>query len=274
MRKGIKALLLLVVGVIICSCAPVQNTGSAEGSGHLMRIVSSGELVLGTTGQMPPLNMLAKNGEVIGFEIDFAKAMAKSLGVDLRVKTMPFYQLLPALELGSVDLVMSGMTMTPSRNLRFAFIGPYLSSGKAILAKSQTLARVTETSRINTSATKIAVLKGSTSQAFVEKTLPNVQLSKTDDYEEAINLILKDQVHALIADYPICLVALLRYPEAGFVSIESLLTYEPYGIALPTNDPHLLNWMENFMLTIEGSGDLEALESKWFETADWTDRVW
>ncbi|MBL6971586.1 MAG: sulfatase-like hydrolase/transferase [Desulfobacterales bacterium] len=57
-------------------------------------------------------------------------------------------------------------------------------------------------------------------------------------------MIKQDKVHALVADYSICIVALLRYPDAGFISIHTTLTYEPYGIALPPNDPYFINWVE------------------------------
>ena len=66
---------------------------------------------------------------------------------------------------------------------------------------------------------KIATLKGSTSQDFVKTVMPEAQLTATDNYDQAIQLVLQDKVHALVADYPICIVALLRYPDAGFISI-------------------------------------------------------
>lgn len=62
------------------------------------------------------------------------------MGVRLRFVERPFAQLLPALEKGEIDVVMSGMTITPDRNLRVAFVGPYIVTGKSILAKARRLA--------------------------------------------------------------------------------------------------------------------------------------
>jgi polar amino acid transport system substrate-binding protein len=243
-------------------------------SGHLARIMQKGEFVVGTTGNMPPLNMTTKDNEVIGFEIDMARMMAEALGAELKVKTMAFHELLPALELKKVDIVISGMTITPVRNLRFAFVGPYFSSGKAFLAKSETIAKVTDATVLDSPTTRVAALKGSTSQDFVQTIMPKAQLTTTSDYDKAIQLVLQDEVHALVADYPICIVSLFRYPEAGFISIHTTLTYEPYGIALPPNDPHFINWVENFFEILEGSGKLGHLKRKWFENSDWVHRVW
>jgi polar amino acid transport system substrate-binding protein len=218
--------------------------------------------------------MTAKDGEIIGFEMDMVRMMAEALGAELKIKTMSFHELLPALELNKVDMVISGMTITPVRNLRFAFVGPYFSSGKAFLAKSKTIANVSDATKINSPSTRVAALKCSTSQDFVKTVMPEAQLFVTDNYDEAIQLVMEDKAHALVADYPICIVALFRYPDAGFVSIQTTLTYEPYGIALPANDSHLINWVGNFLGILEGSGQLEHLKDKWFSSGEWVDRVW
>lgn len=276
MMRKLKAALAIVIAVIfLSSCAHMSPADRGmTTSGHLSRIMQKGELVIGTTGDMPPLNMTAKDGEVIGFEIDMARMMAAALGAELKVKTMSFHELLPALELNKVDMVISGMTITPARNLRFAFVGPYLRSGKAFLAKSETITNVSDATEINSPSTKVTVLKGSTSQDFVKTVMPKAQLFAADNYDQAIQLVLQDKVHALVADYPICIVALFRYPDAGFVSIQTTLTYEPYGIALPANDSHLINWIGNFLGILEGSGKLELLKHKWFGSGDWVERIW
>jgi polar amino acid transport system substrate-binding protein len=120
----------------------------------------------------------------------------------------------------------------------------------------------------------VTTLKGSTSQAFVKTFMPKAQLFATDNYDQAIQLVLQEKVHALVADYPICIVALFRYPDAGFISVHTTLTYEPYGIAVPPNDSHLINWVENFIKILEGSGQLQRLENKCFSSSDWVDKVW
>ncbi len=276
MMQKLKAVLIIAILVIfLSSCSHMTQTGQEMStSGHLARIMQKGELVVGTTGNMPPLNMTTKDNEVIGFEIDMVRMMAKALGAELKVKTMSFHELLPAVGLNKVDIVISGMTITPVRNLRFAFVGPYFSSGKAFLAKSETIANVSDATEINSPSTRVAALKGSTSQNFVKAVMPKAQLFATDNYDQAIQLVLQDKVHALVADYPICIVALFRYPDAGFVSIHTTLTYEPYGIAMPPNDPHFINWVENFIAILEGSDKLKQLEKKWFRSSNWVDKVW
>jgi polar amino acid transport system substrate-binding protein len=77
------------------------------------------------------------------------------------------------------------------------------------------------------------------------------------------------KAHAMVADYPICLVSVFRYPEEGLLTVVTPLTYEPIGIAVPVNDPLLVNWLENFLNTMEASGNLESITDYWLEDASW-----
>jgi len=69
---------------------------------------------------------------------------------------------------------MSGMTMTPSRNLRVALVGPYLVSGKSILTTDAALAKIDEAENVDQSQVKMAALEGSTSEDFVKEVWPGM----------------------------------------------------------------------------------------------------
>ncbi|MGD9149687.1 MAG: transporter substrate-binding domain-containing protein, partial [Desulfobacterales bacterium] len=184
-----------------------------------------------------------------------------------------FADLLPALEAGKIDLILSNMTITPGRNLKVAFVGPYFTSGKAFMTKVKTIAQADETADIDAKNTKLVALKGSTSQAFVETALPEAQLVTAKDYDEAVKMVLDDKVHAMVADYPIAVVSVFRYPDQGLLSVVTTLTYEPIGVGVPAGDPLLVNWVENFLAIAENTGLLEELNRKWLLNADWLNRL-
>ena len=264
----------LMVTALLAGCAEMQKgAGSTSASPVLDRIQKRGELVVGTMGDMPPMNMTSKEGEIFGLEPDLAKMMAGAMGVKVRFVTKPFPELLPALQAGQVDMVLSGMTITPKRNLKVAFVGPYFISGKAFLTKVKTIALAKESEDVNTPNTKLVALRASTSQAFAEAALDKTTLFTADTYDEAVDMVLKDKVHAMIADYPICVVSVFRYPDAGLLSVVTPLTYEPIGIAIPANDPLLMNWTRNTLNSIEASGQLDELRLKWFARGAWLDKL-
>ena len=111
----------------------------------------------------------------------------------------------------------------------------------------------------------LVALKGSTSQAFVEKIIPQAKLVLTDDYDQAVSLVRNDQAIAMVADYPICMVSVYRYPDAKVDSLDKPISYEPIGVALPPNDPLLFNWVQNFLNGLEKIGELKMIEERWFK---------
>jgi polar amino acid transport system substrate-binding protein len=266
--KRIKlSFVLALVWVFTSACAHMM--GFEKSSPTIHKILKRGELIVGTAGNMPPLNMTNKKGEIIGLEVDMAHYFAASMGVNLNLVKKPFSELLPALEAGEVDMVISGMTITPERNLKVAFAGPYLISGKAFLTKDKFIASVKEASDLNRSDKRFVALEGSTSETLVKDLMPMAQLITTKNYDDAVEMVLGDKVHALVADYQICLVSLLRYPDQDLVSIITPFTYEPLGIALPAGDSHLLNWVTNFLKTLKKSGELDKLRARWIEDGSW-----
>jgi polar amino acid transport system substrate-binding protein len=100
-----------------------------------------------------------------------------------------FAELLPAMRKSQVDMIISGMTMIPQRNLKVAFVGPYFVSGKGILTKAQHIAALKDADGLNRPDFKVAALKGSTSQVFVERTAPRAKLVTTASYDEAIDML-------------------------------------------------------------------------------------
>ena len=273
--KFAKVLLVTILALIFFTgCTQTQHSTSGTSASPVIdRIQARGELVVGTMGNMPPLNMTSKDGEIFGLEPDLARLLAKAMDVKVKFVTKPFNELLPALQTGEVDMVLSGMTITPERNRKVAFIGPYFTSGKAFLTKIKTIADADEAEDANNPNTKIVVLKDSTSQAFAEAFLDKTTLFTTGTYDEAVDMVLQDKAQAMIADYPICIVSLFRYPEAGLLSIVTQLTYEPIGIAIPANDPLMMNWTRNTLNNIEGSGNLDELKLKWFSQGSWLNKL-
>ncbi len=238
-------------------------TGAPAGT-SLNHILQKGELVVGITGTQPPLNATTKDGKIIGFDADMAAAIAMNMGVKVKFSKMQFSELLPALEAGKVDMVLSGMTMTLSRNLKVAFVGPYYISGKGILTKTKTIGALQKAEGLNKPEFKIAVLKGSTSQKFAETTAPKAVLVATNSYDEAVGMLFQDKIDAVIADFPFCAFTAFRYEDKGLIAGQSKLTFEPLGIAIP-EDTLLINWLQNFMMALEGSGQMKIMNERWFK---------
>lgn len=235
----------------------------------LNKITKSGVLKIGMTGSQPPFCMEATDGSLMGYEVDLAELLAESMNLELKIVRMSFSELLPSLEKGKIDMVMSGMAITMERNLKAAFVGPYVLSGKSILTKMESLAKADEAEDLNQSALKITSLKGSTSEKFVEVFLPDAKSLPAENYEQALSKLMNNEANVMVADYPICVLNVLRNPSSGLVTLSEPLTIEPIGMALPANDPLFINFMENYIKALAMSGLLDELETYWFENGSW-----
>lgn len=273
MKRARVVIVLLMALALVFACAHQQTGVKPTATPAFDRIMQRGELVVGTAAEMPAFSMKTKDGEVIGLEADLAKLIAKAMGVKLRFEVMQFSKLLPALEGGKVDMILSYMTITPRRNVKVAFVGPYFVSGKAFLTKIETIAESREATEVNSPKVRLTGLMGSTSQYFVEEVLPKVQFVPAKTYDEAVRMVLQDKVDAMIADYPRCVVSVFQYPDKGLLSVVTPLTYEPYGIAIPAGDPQLINWLENFLETLDQTGTLDELTDRWFGDVSWLERL-
>jgi polar amino acid transport system substrate-binding protein len=261
--------LLVVFGLMAGFVQVAVAADGARIAPVLDRILAKKELVVGTAASMPPLNMTMKDGKIKGAEIDLAGFIADGLGVKLTLKAINFNDLLTALEAGQVDMVLSGMTITPTRNLKVAFVGPYFDSGKSILTKQAKIESMNDTDKINNPDRVLVALKGSTSQQFVEKLLPKAKLVLTDNYDQAVTMVREDKADAMVADYPICQVSVYRYPDAGLATLQKPIAWEPLGIAIPANDLLLLNWLQNFLFILDKGGELNMMMKRWFKDGSW-----
>ncbi len=269
-RTPLFAVLLWFVALAV-GCANL--TAAGKPSPTLDRIQKRGSVIVGTAANMPPLNMMTKKGVPAGLDIDLAQYIASAMGVQLQLVTKDFPDLLPALEAGQVDMIISGMTITPERNLKVAFAGPYHVTGKAFLTKNKALAKAKDLAALDSGTFTFAALAGSTSETLIKGSMPKATFIPVKNYDEAVALVLSNKADALISDYHACLLALVRNPKKGLVTLITPFTYEPLGIALPAGDVQLLNWTTNFINTMAASGELTNLKLKWLEKTDWINEL-
>lgn len=264
---------MAIIGLVIFAMGCASMGGVGKTSPIVDTIQKRGTLLVGTAASMPPLNMTTRKGEVAGLDIDLARYIAGAMDVKLELVTKNFADLLPALEAGEVDMVISGLTITPERNLKFAFVGPYHVTGKSVLTKKSTLAKITDPTQLNASQNRVVALADSTSADVVRHAMPSAKLVEASSYDDAIAMLIKNQADAMISDYHACLMAILRYPDAGFIGGITQFTYEPLGIAIPAGDAHLVNWLNNFLDSMVASDELLKLKAKWITDGSWIDAL-
>ena len=260
------ALVFIVVSVFTLGSSLLL---SAQAGQVIDRIKTNGELVLGTPGDFPPFSVTSDQGDLIGFDISLARELAKSMNVNLRIVQLPFHELIPNLEAGRVDMIMSGLSITPRRNMQIAFIGPYGNSGQAFFGRDDIVASLSEPLDLNREGLKIAVLQQTTAELTVRAVLPKAEPVFTQSLDQALIKLLNNEIDRIISDYPFCKVSEFRYRDRGFSVYEKILSYEQLGIGVSAEDPLFINLLTNYLNLLVGSGALKAMQEFWFKSSDW-----
>ncbi|TJX67622.1 transporter substrate-binding domain-containing protein [Soehngenia saccharolytica] len=138
-KKLIVLIVLTMVAVALSSCTANADKTSIS---KFEDIKESGKLVLGTAADYPPYEYhKMENGkdQIVGFDIEIAKEIAKDLGVELEIIDMKFEGLLPALTMGDIDLIVAGLVPNEERAKVVDFSIPYYEAEQALLVRTEDL---------------------------------------------------------------------------------------------------------------------------------------
>ncbi len=235
----------------------------------LHEVIRNGHLRVGMSGIQPPLNMRNRSGELIGLDVDLARALADAMEVELVLVEHPFGTLLDELEAGDLDMVISSLTITPARNARVAFAGPYLITGATLLVRAEASDDLRHIESLNSPERRWAALAGSTHEALIGEIFPLAEFVPTDDLTAVITAIENGEIDGLLTDLPEARFLRARHPEANLLVQEPPLTTEPLGIALPAGSPLFANLVQNYLNTLDYTGLLIQMKVRWLSEGDW-----
>ena len=176
MKAGLKKLLALgLVAVLAVGLVGCGNKSSDNSSGNqtaLEQIKKNKKLVVATSPDYPPFEfMVSENGKskIVGADIDLAQKIADKLGVELELKAMDFDALVPALQAGKVDMVITGMTPNEKRKKAVDFSDIYFKGENAVIVNAKDAGKFTSEDQLKKA--KLGVQKGSTQETYVKDNL-------------------------------------------------------------------------------------------------------
>ena len=270
MKKILVLLACLIVGV---STAFAGQTGATLSKESIIeKIQKQGVLRVGMS-TFVPWAMKDKNGNLIGFEIDVAKKLAKDMGVKVEFVPTAWSGIIPALLTGKFDVIIGGMGITPERNLKVNFTVPYEFSGMSMVAHKKKAGGYSSIEDFNKKEVTIAVRMGTTAEMAAKKFMPNAQFKLFENESQALQELNLGRVHGVVSSAPMPAFHALKFPDKLFVPIKENFTKEPIGFAIRKGDYDALNYFNNWILLNHASGFLKEKQAYWFETKDWASLV-
>ncbi len=213
-------------------------------------------ITAGADTTFPPFEM-EKHGKVTGFDIDLIHAIAKAEGLKIKLSTMDFQALLPAVQTGTINVAVAGITITPQRAQVVNFSHPYYHSGLSILVKKTSPIHSLQDLKGKTVAVKL----GTTADLMMSRTA-GVKVQRFADIDEAYNQLQNGGADAVVFDNPVNLNYARRHP--GVHVVGELLTEENYGIAVTKQDPGLLKKINAGLYKVYKTGEYARLYKHYF----------
>ncbi len=236
-------------------------------------ILKSGKLRVGFESGYLPFEMTNKDGKFMGFDIDMAKALAKSMGVKFVPVNTAWDGIIPALVTDKFDIIIGGMTVTQSRNLQINFSDPYIVVGQAILLNKKHANIVKSYKDLNNPKYTIVSRLGTTGEQAAQKLIPRANYKAYEAEAEAAMEVIQGNADALIYDLPFIEKIQAQHGAGKSVAISTPFTYEPLAMAVRKGDPDFLNYLNNFLRQYKGDGLWQRSYDKWFKSTDWFDKV-
>lgn len=254
-----------LVAALLCTGAV-----AAPQAGSLEQIKARGELRVGLETGYMPFEMLDKSGEIVGFDVDLAKLMARKLGVKLKVVNQSWDGIIPALLTDKFDVLMGGMTITPERAKRVTFCDPYVRIGQtALVQKKSPLQHWKE---LDAPSMRVLSKLGTTGEIAAKKHFPRAQFKTFELEADAAIEVRNGRADAFIYDLPYNVVAAAQNPDSLRVLADKI-TDEDLGWAVRQGDPALRLWLNDFLAGLKQDGTYAALYRKWFESSAWLANV-
>jgi polar amino acid transport system substrate-binding protein len=220
-----------------------------------------------------PWAMRDKTGQLIGFEIDVATRLAADMGVKVEFVPTKWSGIIPALLTGKFDVIIGGMGIIPSRNLKVNFTQAYDYSGMSLVANKKLAAGFKSLEDFNRPDVVLAVKLGSTSVMAAKKYMPKATLRQFDGEAQIFQEVINGKAHAAVASAPTPAFQAIEHPDTLFLPIKDTFTKEPIGFAVRKGDADTLNYFNNWIQYVTAEGWLAERKQYWFMTQDWKEKL-
>lgn len=260
MKKLLFAVIAAATLFTLSGCKKTKKTAVTD---PVIALTQRGVFVLGLDDSFPPLGFRDDNNEIVGYDIDLAKEVAKRLGVEFKAQPIDWDAKEMELETGKIDCIWNGFTITEERIQALSFTPAYLSNDQVLVVR--------EDSGINSlddmNGKVLGIQSGSSAQEAVDEnanfanSLSNIIMFK--DNITALNDLEIGGVDGVVMDSVVANYSISQTKKA-FKVIDESLAKEGYGIAFRKNEPQVRDVVWTILKTMEGDGTVAAISQKWF----------
>ncbi|GMQ88118.1 MAG: transporter substrate-binding domain-containing protein [Gammaproteobacteria bacterium] len=221
-------------------------------------------LRIGTSANYPPLTFKA-DGKLQGVEADLGAAVAENLKVKTQFVELALDELIPALNDGRIDVIMSGMSVTDARSRQVLFTEPYMKIGQMALIRTADLIQWARPTALFVKGARVGVKAGTTGEAFARADLPDAVITGFDSIEQGTDALVAGKIDIFIHDAPTIwrLTANTATEKAGLMGLYRPLTEEYLAWAVRKKNKALADALNDSLDTLKKDGTLSRVMGRW-----------
>ena len=262
MKKSFRNLLIsiaLFLIVIIFGCSKRANNWTA--------IEQNKTLVIGIDDSFVPMDFRQKNGKLVGFDVDLAKATAKKLGLKADFQTIDWSMKETELRNGTIDVIWNGYTQTKTRRKKVLFTRSYLKNQQILVTKKNS--QIDSYQKMNNKI--LGVQTGSSGYddlifkpKILKRRIKNLVLY--DTYNEAFIDLKAGRINGLLIDsvYANYYLSHSKYKNE-FQKVSLPYPPEEFAVGVSKKDPVLRDKLNSALKSLQKDGTINKLKEKWFK---------
>ena len=239
-------LVLLLTGSLMAGC----STNSGKNT-----------LKIGMELAFPPFETKNDAGEPFGISVDIANAFGAYLGRPVEIQNIAWDGLIPALETGKVDMVISSMTITESRALTVDFSDPYAWAYLALLVNTKS--GIEKAADFNKAGRVLAAKKGTSAVEFTQKNYPLVEIRQLTSESACVTEVSQDKADAFMYDQLSIYRNYLQFPGNTKVVYIPDQQAQAWGAAFKKGNSDLVTKMNLFIEKYRSEGGFDKLGDKY-----------
>lgn len=225
----------------------------------LDEVKKKGVLVAGVKDSSPPFGFRDKaTGELVGIDVEIARAAAKSLGVAFEAVPVTSVSRIPDLLDGKIDLIAATMSRTSDRDLLIDFSRTYFRTAQRVLAKKGSVSSFQDLG-----GKKVGTGKGSTSEKNLADQVPGAKVVTFEHYGQVKEALEKGQIDAASTDGILLFAMMAGLPKDAYEIAPMILSEEEYGLGVRQGSPKFLAAVDRALDELKKSGELMRIFEKW-----------
>ena len=236
-----------------------NSSGSDNASGDSAQ--TSSPLIVAMELAYPPFETKDDAGNPSGVSVDIAKDFGAYIGRDVQIVDTAWDGLIPSLETGKADMVISSMTITDDRKKEVDFSEPYANAELAILANKAS--GITSIDDLNQAGKKVAVKTGSTGDLYAQNNLPNAQIISLADESACVTEVAQGKADGFLYDQLTIYRENQNNPDTTVAIFIPFQNVEYWGVAVKKGNTELLDSLNAFIEQYKADGGFDRLTDKY-----------